>query len=141
MGQFLTKDGVAIYYKDQGTGRPIVFSHAWPLTSDAWDAQMLFFSGMGYRTVAHDRRGHGRSEQTWDHNDMDTYADDLADLMEHLDLKDAILVGHSVGGGEVVRYLLRHGSKRVARVVLIQPAPQPRTPAPKSAPKSPGIAS
>ena len=122
MSQLLAKDGAAIYYKDEGAGSTIVFSHAWPLNSDAWDAQMLFFAGMGYRTVAHDRRGHGRSEQTWDHNDIDTYADDLADLMEHLDLQDTILVGHSIGAGEVARYLARHGSRRVSRVVLISTA-------------------
>ncbi len=113
------KDGNTIYYKDWGTGQPIVFSHGWPLTADAWDAQMLFFGQHGYRVVAHDRRGHGRSSQPWNGNDMDTYADDLAELFEKLNLKDAILVGHSTGGGEVARYIGRHGTKRVAKVVLI----------------------
>jgi non-heme chloroperoxidase len=113
------KDGNTIYYKDWGPGQPIVFSHGWPLTADAWDAQMLFFGQHGYRVVAHDRRGHGRSSQSWDGNDMDTYADDLAELFEKLNLKDAILVGHSTGGGEVARYIGRHGTKRVAKVVLI----------------------
>ena len=113
------KDGTSIYYKDWGTGQPIVFSHGWPLTADAWDAQMLFFGEQGYRVVAHDRRGHGRSGQSWNGNDMDTYADDLSELIEKLDLKDAVLVGHSTGGGEVARYLGRHGSKRVSKAVLI----------------------
>ncbi len=113
------KDGNTIYYKDWGAGQPIVFSHGWPLTADAWDAQMLFFGQHGYRVVAHDRRGHGRSSQPWNGNDMDTYADDLAELFEKLNLKDAILVGHSTGGGEVARYIGRHGTKRVAKVVLI----------------------
>src|SRR6266702_7356252 len=123
MSEFTTKDGVEIYYKDWGTGQPIVFSHGWPLCADAWDGQMLFFGRNGYRVVAHGRRGHGRSEQTWDHNDMDTYADDLAQLLEHLDLKNAILVGHSTGGGEVARYIGRHGSKRVSKAVLISAVP------------------
>ncbi len=113
------KDGNSIYYKDWGTGQPIVFSHGWPLTADAWDAQMLFFGQHGYRVIAHDRRGHGRSSQPWNGNDMDTYADDLAELFEKLDLKDAILVGHSTGGGEVARFIGRHGTKRVAKAVLI----------------------
>jgi len=118
-----TKDGTQIYYKDWGTGQPIVFSHGWPLSADDWDAQMLFFGQRGYRVIAHDRRGHGRSTQTWDGNDMDTYADDLAALTEELDLKDAIHVGHSTGGGEVARYIGRHGTKRVARAVLISAVP------------------
>jgi non-heme chloroperoxidase len=109
--------------KDWGTGQPIVFSHGWPLTADAWDAQMLFFGQRGFRVIAHDRRGHGRSSQTWDGNDMDTFADDLSSVFESLDLKNAILIGHSMGGGEVTRYLGRHGSKRVAKAVLIAAVP------------------
>ena len=105
------KDGTQIYYKDWGTGQPIVFSHGWPLTADDWDGQMMFFGQHGYRVIAHDRRGHGRSDQTWDGNEMDTYADDLAALTEKLDLKNAIHVGHSTGGGEVARYIGRHGIK------------------------------
>ncbi len=116
-------DGVEIYYKDWGAGQPIVFSHGWPLTADDWDAQMLFFGQHGYRVIAHDRRGHGRSTQTWDGNDMDTYADDLAQLFENLNLHDAIMVGHSAGGGEVARYIGRHGSKRVTKAVLISAVP------------------
>jgi non-heme chloroperoxidase len=118
-----TKDGTQIYYKDWGTGQPIVFSHGWPLTADDWDAQMMFFGEHGYRVIAHDRRGHGRSTQTWDGNEMDTYADDLAALTEKLDLKNAIHVGHSTGGGEVARYIGRHGTKRVAMAVLISAVP------------------
>ena len=114
-----TKDGTEIFYKDWGTGQPIVFSHGWPLSSDDWDGQMLYFGNLGYRVIAHDRRGHGRSTQTWGGNDMDTYADDLAAVFEKLDLRDAILVGHSTGGGEVARYLGRHGTKRVAKAALI----------------------
>jgi non-heme chloroperoxidase len=114
-----TKDGVEIFYKDWGTGQPIVFSHGWPLSSDDWDTQMLFFLQQGYRVIAHDRRGHGRSTQTGDGHDMDHYADDLAALTEHLDLKDAIHVGHSTGGGEVAHYLARHGESRVAKAALI----------------------
>ena len=114
-----TKDGTEIYYKDWGTGLPVVFSHGWPLSAEAWDAQMLFLGHQGYRVIAHDRRGHGRSGQTWDGNEMNTYADDLADLIEALDLKGATLVGHSTGGGEVARYLGRHGSQHVAKAVLI----------------------
>jgi non-heme chloroperoxidase len=117
------KDGNTLYYKDWGTGQPIVFSHGWPLTADAWDAQMLFLGQQGYRVIAHDRRGNGRSSQPWDGNEMDTYADDLAELFEALDLKDAVMVGHSTGGGEVARYLGRHGSKRVAKAVLIGAVP------------------
>ena len=117
------KDGTQIYYKDWGSGQPMVFSHGWPLTSDEWDSQMLFFGQQGYRVIAHDRRGHGRSMQTWDGNDMDTYADDLAALTEKLNLRDAIHVGHSTGGGEVARYIGRHGSGRVAMAVLISAVP------------------
>ncbi|MFZ0036695.1 MAG: alpha/beta hydrolase [Candidatus Acidiferrales bacterium] len=119
MATVTTKDGAQIYYKDWGTGQPIVFSHGWPLTADDWDGQMLFFGQRGYRVIAADRRGHGRSTQTWDGNDMDTYADDLAVLFDKLDLKDAIMVGHSTGGGEVARYLGRHGAKRVAKAALV----------------------
>ena len=118
-----TKDGVDIFYKDWGTGQPIVFSHGWPLSSDDWDIQMLFFLQHGYRVVAHDRRGHGRSSQVGDGHDMDHYADDLATVTEHLDLKNAIHVGHSTGGGEVVRYLARHGESRVSKAALISAVP------------------
>ncbi len=117
------KDGTHIYYKDWGKGQPIVFSHGWPLTADDWDGQMLYFGQQGFRVIAHDRRGHGRSTQTWDGNDMDTYADDLAALTEKLDLKNAIHVGHSTGGGEVARYIGRHGTKRVGMAVLISAVP------------------
>ena len=123
MPTITTKDGTQIYYKDWGKGQPIVFSHGWPLTADDWDAQMFFFGQHGYRVIAHDRRGHGRSTQTWDGNEMDTYADDLAALTEKLDLKNAIHVGHSTGGGEVARYIGRHGTKRVAMAVLISAVP------------------
>ena len=123
MSTITTKDGTTIYYKDWGKGQPITFSHGWPLTADAWDAQMLFLGQQGYRVIAHDRRGNGRSSQPWDGNDMDTYADDLAELFEALDLKDAVMVGHSTGGGEVARYLGRHGTKRVAKAVLIGAVP------------------
>src|ERR1700722_4000319 len=118
-----TKDGTKIYFKDWGTGQPVVYSHGWPLTADASDAQMLFLGQNGYRVIAHDRRGHGRSSQPWTGNDMNTYADDLAELIENLDLKNAVLVGHSTGGGEVARYIGRHGSKRVAKAVLIGAVP------------------
>jgi non-heme chloroperoxidase len=117
------KDGTQIYYKDWGAGPPIVFSHGWPLSADDWDAQLMFFLGRGYRVIAHDRRGHGRSAQVADGHDMDHYADDLAVVTEHLDVKDAIHVGHSTGGGEVVRYLARHGEGRVSAAVLISAVP------------------
>src|SRR5271169_6727264 len=119
MAPITTKDGTQIYYQDWGKGQPIVFSHGWPLSADDWEGQMLFFGQLGYRVIAHDRRGHGRSSQTWDGNEMDTYADDLAALFEKLDLKDAIMVGHSTGGGEVARYIGRHRTKRVSKAVLI----------------------
>jgi non-heme chloroperoxidase len=119
MSEFTTSDGTQIFYKDWGAGQPIVFSHGWPLSSDDWDAQMLFFLLHGYRVIAHDRRGHGRSAQPSEGNDMDHYADDLAELTTHLDLHDAVHVGHSAGGGEVARYLGRHGESRVAKAVLI----------------------
>ena len=118
-----TEDGTEIFYKDWGTGQPIVFSHGWPLSADDWDNQMFFFLEKGFRVIAHDRRGHGRSSQTWQGNEMDTYADDLAALAEALDLQDAVHVGHSTGGGEVARYLGRHGTKRVAKAVLIGAVP------------------
>jgi non-heme chloroperoxidase len=118
-----TKDGTEIFYKDWGKGQPIVFSHGWPLSSDDWDTQMLFFLDNGFRVIAHDRRGHGRSSQTADGHDMDHYADDLAVLTAHLDLKNAIHVGHSTGGGEVARYLARHGESRVAKAALIAAVP------------------
>ena len=123
MSTIKAKDGTEIFYKDWGSGQPIVFSHGWPLTADDWDAQMLFFGQHGYRVIAHDRRGHGRSGQTWDGNEMDTYADDLAALFEALELKNAIMIGHSTGGGEVTRYLGRHGSSRVSKAVLIGAVP------------------
>ena len=123
MSTMKTKDGTEIYYKDWGTGRPVVFSHGWPLSADAWDPQMLFLGRKGYRVIAHDRRGHGRSSQPWNGNEMNTYADDLAELMHALNLHGAILVGHSTGGGEVARYIGRHGSERVAGAVLIGAVP------------------
>ena len=123
MATITTKDGTEIYYKDWGKGQPIVFSHGWPLSADDWDTHMMFFLQHGYRVIAHDRRGHGRSSQTGDGHDMDHYADDLAALTEHLDLKDAVHVGHSTGGGEVARYLGRHGSKRVSKAALISAVP------------------
>ncbi|MBY0417208.1 MAG: alpha/beta hydrolase, partial [Pararheinheimera sp.] len=119
MATISAKDGTKIYYKDWGSGPVVVFSHGWPLSSDAWEDQMFFLASHGYRCIAHDRRGHGRSEQVWAGNDMDTYADDLASLIETLDLKDVTLVGHSTGGGEVTRYVGRHGSSRVKGLVLI----------------------
>lgn len=123
MSSIKTKDGTEIYYKDWGHGQPVVFSHGWPLSADAWDGQMLFLSAHGYRVIAHDRRGHGRSAQPSQGNDMDTYADDLAELIETLDLKNMVMVGHSTGGGEVARYIGRHGTKRVAKAVLVGAVP------------------
>jgi non-heme chloroperoxidase len=123
MSTIVTKDGTQIYYKDWGSGQPIVFSHGWPLSADAWESQMLFLADHGYRCIAHDRRGHGRSSQPWNGNDMDTYADDLAELIEHLDLNNATLIGHSTGGGEVARYIGRHGAARVAKAALISSVP------------------
>src|ERR1051325_9719311 len=123
MPTITTTDGVNIFYKDWGSGQPLVFSHGWPLTADDWDAQMTFFLRHGYRVVAHDRRGHGRSDQPATGNDMDTYADDLAAVMDGLDLNGAIMVSHSTGGGEVVRYIGRHGTSRVAKVVLVGAVP------------------
>src|SRR5215471_17444597 len=119
MNSIQTNDGTEIYFKDWGKGQPLVFSHGWPLSADAWDDQMNFLAGKGFRCVAHDRRGHGRSGQPWDGNNVDRWADDVAEMMTNLDLSNAILVGHSTGGGEVARYIARHGTKRVAKAVLI----------------------
>ncbi len=133
------KDGAKIYYKDWGTGPVVTFSHGWPLSADAWDAQMMALGKQGYRVIAHDRRGHGRSDQTWHGNDMDTYADDLAALLDALDVRQATMVGHSTGGGEVARYIGRHGTARVAKAVLISAVPphMMQTPTnPVAAPKS-----
>ena len=123
MSMITTKDGTSIYYKDWGTGRPVVFSHGWPLQSDSWEHQMLYLAARGYRCIAHDRRGHGRSSQTWVGNDMDTYADDLSALLESLDLTRAMLVGFSAGGGEIARYIGRYGTKRLAKAALIAAVP------------------
>jgi len=123
MGTITTKDGTQLYYKDWGSGTPVVFSHGWPLSGDAFEDQMFFLASRGYRCIAHDRRGHGRSSQPWNGNEMDTYADDLAALIASLDLKEAVLVGHSTGGGEVARYIGRHGTERVAKAVLISAVP------------------
>jgi non-heme chloroperoxidase len=123
MGTIITDDGTQLYYKDWGSGRPVVFSHGWPLNSDSWENQMLHLASHGFRAIAHDRRGHGRSSQPWHGHDMDTYADDLAQLVETLDLRDAVLVGFSTGGGEVTRYVARHGRARVAKIALVGAVP------------------
>ncbi|MEH1890495.1 MAG: alpha/beta hydrolase [Nostoc sp.] len=123
MSMITTKDDTQIYYKDWGTGQPVVFSHGWPLNADAWDEQLVFLADNGYRAIAHDRRGHGRSSQPWNGNEMDRYADDLAALIETLDLKDVVLVGHSTGGGEITRYIGRHGTRRVVKALLVGAVP------------------
>jgi non-heme chloroperoxidase len=123
MHTITTRDGTEIFYKDWGMGRPVVFSHGWPLNADAWDDQLFFMASNGFRAIAHDRRGHGRSSQPWNGNDMDHYADDLADVIEALDLHDVVLVGHSTGGGEVTRYIGRHGTSRVSKAVLVGAIP------------------
>jgi len=123
MAIYTTREGVELYYKDWGSGQPIVFCHGWPLNSDSWESQMIFLAGQGYRCIAHDRRGHGRSSQPWDGNDMDHYADDLAELLDHLDVRDAVLFGFSTGGGEVARYIGRHGTARIAKAGLISAVP------------------
>jgi non-heme chloroperoxidase len=122
-GTITTADGTTIFYKVWGTGQPVVFSHGWPLNADAWDDQVFYVASHGYRAIAHDRRGHGRASQPWEGNDMDTYADDLAALFEALDLHDAVLVGHSTGGGEVARYIGRHGTARLSKAVLVGAVP------------------
>jgi non-heme chloroperoxidase len=123
MSMITTKDGTQIYYKDWGSGQPVVFSHGWPLCSDSWESQMFFLASNGYRCIAHDRRGHGRSSQPWNGNEMDTYADDLATLMDTLDLKDVFLIGFSAGGGEIARYIGRHGTKRLVKAALVSAVP------------------
>jgi len=123
MSMITTKDGTEIYYKDWGSGESVVFSHGWPLTADSWEAQMFFLASKGYRCIAHDRRGHGRSNQPWDGNDMNTFADDLATLIEHMDLQRAVLIGFSMGGGEVARYIGRYGTKQIAKAVLVAAVP------------------
>ncbi|MBM0203187.1 alpha/beta hydrolase [Micromonospora sp. STR1s_5] len=123
MSTITTRDGTSIFYKDHGSGQPVVFSHGWPLSADAWDAQMLFLGQNGFRVIAHDRRSHGRSSQTWDGNHMDQYADDLAELLDKLDVTNAVLVGHSTGGGEVAQYIGRHGTGRIAKAVLVGAVP------------------
>jgi non-heme chloroperoxidase len=123
MSAITTKGGTQIYYKDWGTGQPVVFSHGWPLSADSWESQMMFLASNGYRCIAHDRRGHGRSSQPWNGNEMDTFADDLSELIETLNLKKTVLIGFSMGGGEVARYIGRHGTKRVAKAVLIAAVP------------------
>src|ERR1700704_5257889 len=123
MSTITTKDGVSIFYKDWGSGQPIVFSHGWPLSADDWDSQMMFFLAHGYRVIAHDRRGHGRSTQTANGHDMDTYAADVAEVVKAFDLKNAIHIGHSTGGGEVIRYVAKHGKGRVAKAVIISAIP------------------
>jgi non-heme chloroperoxidase len=138
-GHVSIKDGTDIFFKDWGKGQPIVFSHGWPLTADAWDDQLMFFADNGYRAIAHDRRGGGRSSQPWEGNDLDTYADDLSQVLETLDLTDVVLVGHSTGGGEVTRYIGRHGSSRIAKLVLVGAIPplMIKTPAnPEGLPKA-----
>jgi len=132
MPTITTKDGAQIFYKDWGSGQPVVFSHGWPLNADAWDEQLFLFASNGYRAIAHDRRGHGRSSQTWSGNDMDTYADDLATLVETLDLKNVIHIGHSTGGGEVAHYIGRHGTRRVAKAVLVDAVPPGMVQTPKN---------